>query len=162
MRLFQLEEVSSTDAWYTPPYIFDGLGMSFDLDPASPEGGVPWVPASRHFTESDDGLVQPWSGTVWLNPPYSKPAPWLQKMRAHGEGVALVPADTATKWFHSDVATADALCFLKGRVRFKSAFNGDSRGLRATTTARFPSVLAGYGEECAAAVVACGLGWVVG
>ena len=35
--------------WYTPPYIFDGLGV-FDLDPASPIGGVKWIPALQYYT----------------------------------------------------------------------------------------------------------------
>ena len=36
--------------WYTPPHIFDGLGI-FDLDPASPVGGVSWIPALQYYTD---------------------------------------------------------------------------------------------------------------
>ena len=53
--------------WYTPPHIFDGLGV-FDLDPASPVGGVSWIPALQYYTLEDDGLTSDWYGRVWLNP----------------------------------------------------------------------------------------------
>ena len=45
--------------WYTPPEIFDTLGLVFDLDPCSP-GPEHWVPARRVYTKADDGLTQPW------------------------------------------------------------------------------------------------------
>lgn len=28
------------------------------------------MPAARHYTAQDNGLVQPWSGRVYLNPPF--------------------------------------------------------------------------------------------
>src|SRR6476659_5615033 len=55
--------IGATDDWYTPPDIFDALGLIFDLDPCSP-GPAHWVPARKIYTKEDDGLVQPWSGTV--------------------------------------------------------------------------------------------------
>ena len=89
-RLFDVGHELTSDDWYTPPLVFDALGITFDLDPCAPPGGVPWIPAPRWFTESDDGLSQPWRGRVWLNPPYSSPAPWLEKFVDHGDGVALI------------------------------------------------------------------------
>ena len=35
--------------------------------------------AERHFTKADDGLMQPWAGRVWCNPPFSDIEPWLEK-----------------------------------------------------------------------------------
>ena len=58
--------IGATDDWYTPPDIFDALGLIFDLDPCSP-GPAHWVPARKIYTKEDDGLVQPWSGTVFMN-----------------------------------------------------------------------------------------------
>lgn len=67
------------DEWLTPPDIIKGLG-SFDLDPCSPVNR-PWDTADRHYTIEDDGLMQPWSGRVWLNPPYGREATaWLDKL----------------------------------------------------------------------------------
>ncbi len=155
MRLFESEWEPDNDTAYTPPAIFEALDLEFDLDPAAPPGGVPWIPARKIYTESDDGLTQPWEGLVWLNPPYSNPAPWIETLHHHGHGVALLPADTATAWFHQWVVTADALCFIRHRLRFIR----EDRGLE--TSGRFPSVLVGYGEQAAVAVADCQLGWVV-
>ena len=105
--------------WYTPPEIFELLGLEFDLDPCSPKGGVPWIPVKQHFSIEDDGLAQPWSGLVWCNPPYGKQTSlWLKRCSEHGNGIALVFARTDTKWYHEYVSTADAVLFLKGRVKF--------------------------------------------
>lgn len=145
---------NSTDVWFTPPHIFDALGIDFDLDPAAPPGGVPWIPAKDHYSEIDDGLIQPWHGRVWLNPPYSNPRPWLERLRNHGDGVAMLPSDTSTAWWHESVATGDAHCFLRGRIRFVRADRG------AETSAAFPSVLVAWGNVSAKAVRECGLGWV--
>ncbi len=63
--------------WYTPKYIFDALGLEFDLDPASPGVDiVPWIPARYHLTCLDNGLITPWKGKVWLNPPYGMDTPF--------------------------------------------------------------------------------------
>ena len=88
--------IGATDDWYTPPNIFDALGLIFDLDPCSP-GPAHWVPARKIYTKEDDGLVQPWSGTVFMNPPFGRRnghVPWLRKFLAHGDGIAIVRAYT--------------------------------------------------------------------
>lgn len=43
---------------HTPPYIFEGILLTFDLDPASPLSG-PVTPARRHYTPEQGGLAQP-------------------------------------------------------------------------------------------------------
>jgi hypothetical protein len=146
-------DLLDTDDWYTPPYIFEGLGVTFDLDPCAPKGGVPWVPAARHYSEEDDGLLQPWEGRVWLNPPYSKPWPWLDRLREHGNGIALVPADTASKGFQRSSHRVDQACFLRDRVTFLQPGNDN------VTSARFPSVLLAFGDDNADAVRRSNLGW---
>lgn len=148
-------ELLDTDDWYTPPYIFEALGLEFDLDPAAPRGGAPWVPASAHYSEADDGLLQPWWGRVWLNPPYSSPWPWVDRLREHGNGIALVPADTATRGFQRNVRATSGVCFLNGRVTFVQPGNDN------VASARFPSCLMAFGSENAEAVAASKLGWCV-
>ncbi len=143
-----------SDEWYTPPYIFTALQMHFDLDPCSPSGGLPWLPAKRHFTLEDDGLAQLWDPRwlVWLNPPYSDPLPWVRKMADHGNGIALLPLDPTTSWAQIVFDTADTICLLRDRVTFVKLDNDNK------TSARFPSLLAGWGFG-ASAVAACDLGW---
>jgi len=84
-----------SDEWYTPGHIFKALGLVFDLDVCAPKGGLPRIPALKSFDIEIDGLTQPWHGLVWMNPPYSKPSPWVDKWLEHGNGVALVPTSKA-------------------------------------------------------------------
>ena len=58
---------AETVEWYTPPSIFQAIGLNFDLDPCSPgKNVVQWVPARRCFTIVDDGLTQPWDVPVLM------------------------------------------------------------------------------------------------
>ena len=83
--------------WYTPKYIIDALGP-FDTDPYSPLAR-PFDTARIHYTEQDNGLCQPWIGSVWLNPPYNNIKPWMKAMARHRNGIALVYNRLGRKWF---------------------------------------------------------------
>jgi DNA N-6-adenine-methyltransferase (Dam) len=143
--------VAGTDVWLTPPHIIEALG-SFDLDPCSPVGR-PWDTARHHYTIVDDGTKQPWHGRIWLNPPYGPQlATWLRLLAEHGNGIALVFARTETRAFFDGVwDRADAVLFLKGRLRFHKP-DGELGG-----TAGSPSVLIAYGTENVQALETCGL-----
>lgn len=88
-----------SDERYTPRWVFDGLGVTFDLDPASPVEGGDCVPARRKLTRLDDGIAHDWHGLVWLNPPFSHSTAWADKFRAHGNGVFLGPVANGRWWF---------------------------------------------------------------
>ena len=92
------QQVMTSDDYYTPPWIFETMGLDFDLDVSAPPGGVEWIPAKRFLTMKDDGLNTPWEGRVWMNPPYSKPGPWVDKFLDHGRGVALLPMSKGKWW----------------------------------------------------------------
>ena len=94
------QQTTTSDDWYTPKWIFDALGVTFDLDVSSPPGGPPFVPCRRYYTQADDGLASPWAGLVWMNPPYSNPTPWVHKFLEHGRGLALL-VFTKSKWYES-------------------------------------------------------------
>ncbi|WP_311878664.1 DNA N-6-adenine-methyltransferase [Microbacterium forte] len=93
-------ERTETDERYTPRWVFDALGETFDLDPASPVDAETKVPALRRFTRVDDGLAQQWEGFVWCNPPFSNTTPWAERMLAHDNGIFLGPFANArwTQW----------------------------------------------------------------
>ena len=139
----------TTDSWITPPELIERLGP-FDLDPCEcvPQ---PWPCAERSYTEQDNGLMQPWDGLVWCNPPYGKQAAaWLNKMALHNNGVALVFARTETRMFFESVwPHAAALLFLQGRLHFHYP-SGD----RAKVNSGGPSVLIDYGETAHQRLVA--------
>lgn len=150
--------VPATMEWFTPPWLFDALGVQFDLDPCHPVERLPWVPAARVYNVHDDGLVLAWKGMVWLNPPYGKETPrWLARMASfwaggQAQGIALVFSRTDTKWFGEVAATATAICFMAKRVRFvmPDGTVGGSPGAG--------SMLIAWGNDAAAALERSGLG----
>jgi len=105
------------DDYYTPPEVFERLGVDFDLDVCAPIGGVPWLPAHRHYSRLDDGLAQPWNGRVWMNPPFSNPTPWMEKFLAHGDGVCLIPVSRA-RWFGQGWDRLDAITLCPLQIKF--------------------------------------------
>jgi hypothetical protein len=133
-----------SNTWLTPPWILDRLGP-FDLDPCAAPDPRPWPTAAEHWTS--DGLTRPWSGRVWLNPPYgSDLGNWMARMARHRNGVALIFARTDTEAFHRYVwPVATALLFLRGRLHFHHP-----DGRRADANAGAPSVLIAYTERDAA------------
>lgn len=145
--------------WYTPPHLFDALGIEFDLDPCAPNlPDADWIPAHQRYSLPADGLSLPWEGRIWLNPPYAaETAKWLGKLQTHGDGVALVFARTDTAWGQSALRIADAVCFIEGRLNFVPsaefiAANGT------TSSAGSPSMLLAFGKDCADAVLQADLG----
>lgn len=92
-------EVNEGDEWYTPLWLFNALNIQFDMDVCAPlDRTYSNVPATQHLTIEDDGLNQPWSGTVWCNPPYSKPEPWARRMIHHGDGLLLTHMPMNAGW----------------------------------------------------------------
>lgn len=104
--------------WLTPPSLVKKLGV-FDLDPCSPIN-APFLHAKNNFTTIDDGLTREWFGRVYLNPPYGRGMElWLEKLKNHGDGIALIFARTETKCFFEHIWNdAHGVLFVKGRIRF--------------------------------------------
>lgn len=147
---------ATTHDWLTPPEILSALGP-FDMDPCASQF-QPWRTAERQFTIEDDGLAREWSGRVWCNPPYGPHAEkFLQRMAAHGNGIAFIFARTETRAFQEYCwKAATAMLFMAGRVKFRLPGGGTSG------TAGAPSVLIAYGEENAVALRESGIaGYVV-
>ena len=141
-----------SEVWLTPRYILEPLG-DFDLDPCAATSR-PWPTARKHYTKEDNGLLLPWEGRVWCNPPYGlQAAKWLQKCAAHKNAIALVFARTETAMFFDWVwPHASALLFIRGRLHFCHA-----NGIRAKANSGAPSVLIAYGEENAGILRSSGI-----
>ena len=130
---------TTSDEWYTPRWLFDASGITFDTDVCAPvDPGFRTCPARRYLTAVDDGLVTPWEGVVWCNPPYSRVRPWAERFAAHRNGLALVPG-VRSFWVNVLLDTSDAICLL-GDVRFGLP---DGR----TSTLRSVSILAAAGQQ---------------
>lgn len=141
---------STENEWYTPAKYIEAarevLG-GIDLDPASSDRANQTVKAARFYIAADDGLDQPWSGRVWLNPPYGRLAGEFtgRLVREYTAGeveaaILLVNAYcTDTDWFQplSDYR----LCFTDHRIDF------DSAGREKNTTSTHGSVFVYLGPE---------------
>ncbi len=136
---------SNSSEWYTPRDLIDRVlasidraGGQFDLDPCAPPGGGT-VPAARYYTREDDGLLLPWTGLVFVNPPYGRQiAAWTDKAIAEAARgahiILLVPARVDTSWWHRLMEAGGRPEFIRGRIRF-----GGPNGTR--HSAPFPSAL---------------------
>lgn len=153
--LFEIAGISNEgDEWYTPSWIFAALGVEFDLDPCSPGAPPSTVPAKRHLTKQDNGLTAPWSGSVWVNPPFSSKRPWYERLAKHGDGIALMPARTETADLQEYMAAANVLLFLRGRIYFERGHRPGGNGSGGvTTTPPFGIVLCAYGKAMSEALI---------
>lgn len=139
---------SATPEWYTPKHIVDRVIRVFDgyisLDPCSnssdPEAAN--VPALDYWTQADDGLLQPWHGSVYMNPPYGDViGGWVERMcGAYESGeidaaIALLPGRIDTAWFQ--LLNRYPICCVRGRLRFSGSEN----------SAPFPSVVVYLGRD---------------
>ncbi len=116
--------------WGTPQHFFhrleDKFG-TFTLDPCSNNSNYK---VRNHFTEEDDGLAQDWGGhLVFMNPPYGRVIKdWIKKAYEEAQKdnttvIALIPARTDTRYWHDYVMKAQAIYFVKGRLKFGNGGN---------------------------------------
>lgn len=125
---------SETDMWSTPQYFFDSLNAiyNFDIDVCATKENAK---CKQYYSPLDDGLLQEWKGSCWMNPPYGRHIyDWVKKAYlSYLDGatvVCLLPARTDTKWFH-EYCTKGRIEFLQGRLKFGNQKN----------SAPFPSML---------------------
>lgn len=135
------KSINTTIEWLTPPELVKSLGH-FDLDPCTPLN-PPFVHADTNYNIKDDGLNKDWFGRVYLNPPYGKGMEkWLEKLKIHGNGIALIFARTETKCFFNHIWNdANAVLFVKGRIKFFGV-DGQQKG-----TPGAPSIFIAYGKQ---------------
>jgi phage N-6-adenine-methyltransferase len=136
---------SKKQTWQTPASLLSEIKSfrEIQLDPctavSNPTG------ASTFFTEEDDGLSHSWNcgGLVYVNSPYGRELPiWVKKCVMEAalgtEIIMLLPARPDTRYWHAGIfPTCDALCFLRGRLKFVGASH----------PAPFPSALVYWGAD---------------
>jgi phage N-6-adenine-methyltransferase len=145
---------SGSDEYGTPRQLIARLTDAtddgvFSLDPAAGAEDATTRIARKRYTKSDGGLKQTWTGqeieSIFCNPPYSDPEPFLQKLKlavdpddetAATYGIALTKADTSTQWFHDHLTKASFICFVEGRLTFAGGDN----------SAPFPNAIAAFGD----------------
>lgn len=151
------EKSGEFDDWVTPRYLFDAIGLHFDLDVAAPIEGPRHVPCSNWYHKIDNGLTRPWYGLVWMNPPFGHQRhkrEWLAKFFQHDNGIALVPDRTSAPWFQEFAPRADRICWVSPRIKFERP--DGSKGMSpGTGTALFAR-----GSLARIALENCGLGMI--
>jgi hypothetical protein len=146
----------TTDDWYTPPWLFKAAGLVFDLDVAAPvDPARRTCPARAFLTPVDDGLVSPWQGVVWCNPPYSGPAPWVARFAAHQDGLMLVPA-ARSRWLGTLVAASDAVALVSCEFGRPDGSKVSPGGMALVLAARGRAPVAALAMVAAADKLACG------
>ena len=131
---------AKTVEWTTPQPLFDYLNgrYHFTLDPASTHENAK---CEKHYTLADNGLLLPWGGSVFCNPPYGRELPvWVEKAYMESlDGslvVMLIPARTDTRIWHDLIFPNATVAFMRGRVHFGQA-----------GPAPFPTALIRFGGE---------------
>jgi hypothetical protein len=147
---------TGSEEWYTPSTIFEALGCRFDLDVASPGADiVPWIPADRHYTLTDNGLKRDWGDAfVWCNPPFTDLSQWTEKFRRHGNGIAMIGDRTSVGFWQDLCGNADLILLVNKKVNFISPNSGPGNNTLGST-------LVAYGERAVQALMnaaAAGLG----
>jgi phage N-6-adenine-methyltransferase len=128
------QEGRTSDDYWTPKWVFDALGVEFDLDVACPPDGPPHTPAKAWYTQETDGLASPWHGNVWMNPPYSNGTPWVRKFISHANGICLVPM-SKSQWFNELWQAADGMTPMPPNLKFDQG------------SIFMPVILAAFGED---------------
>jgi len=115
--------------WYTPSIYIDAAREvmgTIDLDPASSGIANKTVMATTHYSIQDDGRKMEWKGNVWLNPPYAQPlisqfCDLLIKNYKDDkvqQACVLVNNATETNFYQNMLFFCNAVCFIKGRIKF--------------------------------------------
>lgn len=128
--------VDAVDDRGTDQAFFDSLSErfgGFTLDVAAAEHNAK---CADYYTAEHNGLMRPWSGRVWCNPPYSDCGAWVRKAWAEWDLnkspkrpeliVMLLPANRVEQgWWQDHVEPLRDLPssplrveFLRGRMRF--------------------------------------------
>jgi hypothetical protein len=117
MTRLAIKKLNTSDDFLTPPELVEAMGR-FDLDPCSSHRQtVPLASICYHYPE-DNGLLLPWSGSVFVNPPFSELQAWVNRFILHGDGVMLVPARVEVSWFWKLWQNCEAIFFSKGPIKY--------------------------------------------
>jgi DNA N-6-adenine-methyltransferase (Dam) len=117
MAKLAIKKMNTSDDFLTPPEVVAAMGQ-FDLDPCSSRRQEQTLARRTYCFPDDDGLMLPWEGSVFVNPPFSELRKWINRFVLHANGVLLVPARIEVAWFWSLWTHCDGFFFTKGPVKY--------------------------------------------
>ena len=65
-----IRKLNTSDDFLTPPELVEAMG-AFDLDPCASQRQERPIAGSQYRFPEDNGLLLPWHGRVFVNPPFS-------------------------------------------------------------------------------------------
>lgn len=140
-------ENTISDIWLTPKWIIDAIGIS-DLDPCGwlPNGKPVVETAKKYITEIENGLIQPWVGSVFCNPPYSDLKIWLNLCadyynKTQNDVIVLCFVRSETNAFQQNIKNATGINLINKRIKFLN-YEGIEK-----TNGNAPSCLIAWGES---------------
>jgi hypothetical protein len=133
-----IKKLNTSDDFLTPPYIVKAMG-EFDLDPCGSQRSVEKLAHAEYKYPHDNGLLLPWRGSVFVNPPFSELQTWVGKFILHGNGVLLVPARIEVSWFWKLWVYCDAFFFTKGPIKYLCPAGKTPPGFLAGRSVRWES-----------------------
>lgn len=119
-------DMRNNDNLRTPKYITDALGH-FDLDPCA---GEHTCIANVNYWDGrgQNGLILPWFGMVFCNPPFSQKQLWIDKMIQHDKGFLLLPERGSAPWF-APLAEKAGYYFVMGKkINFEGGSSSNNIG----------------------------------
>lgn len=140
-------ETSEKDLWQTPVDLFNAINNEFDFDVdicASAGNSLCELYFTKEHSALENQWVEPYDWdeapeirNAFINPPYSQTTLFLSRANEQAKKhnitvVALVNANTDTKWFADSVKSANEIRLITGRVGFVKPngekANGNTKG----------------------------------
>jgi hypothetical protein len=125
---FRLSAKLNTNECYTSGKIIafarDVFGGDIDLDVASNPIANEIIQAKQFYTWKENGLLQPWTGNIWCNPPFSAALikGFAEKMvnsrSSYNQGLFLCNVSMNSSWNQLLQTNCDAVLFPHGRLQF--------------------------------------------
>jgi ParB family chromosome partitioning protein len=127
-----------------------------DLDPFSCSAAQKRIAARIHYTKAQNGLLKPWKGRCWFQPPYTLE---IIEQAAEKLLMSLAGVDAAhdvtdcvgltnqseAHWWHALARKATAICQTEGRINFDQP--DGKGGTRETKNNRFAQTFFYFGSR---------------
>lgn len=133
------------DSLQTPRWVLESLGK-IDLDPCA---GIDTFIGETNYRLEDnqDGLILPWNGFVYCNPPFSQKEIWIKKMIDHNNGILILPERGSAPWFGPLALHCGSYFVMGKKINFIGGPSSNNLG----------SVLFPFGEEARRRIIKSGL-----
>jgi len=123
---------SKKDVWQTPEELWKPIDKrnTIKLDPCA---GTNTSIGEINYTHKDNGLTQDWTGTVWVNPPFSQKKKWMKKAKdeiKNCETIYIITPDSTDvkSWWHGQLANfCEWVWFSEGRINYVDPEDGEQK-----------------------------------